>query len=79
MKPRATERRFTMRTALLTISLFLSVNNSLEKDQGKNATLSIRLHNRDIQKEVELEHGTIFPQPVPLVLAADTLLKQLSF
>lgn len=79
MKPRAAERRFTMRTALLTTSLFLSVNNSLEKDQGKNTTLIIRLQNRDIEKEVELEHGTIFPQPVPLVLAADALLKQLSF
>lgn len=78
MKSRAAEHRFT-KTLLLTISSLLSVNNSLEKDQGKNTTLSIRLHNRDIQKEVELEHGTIFPQPVLLVLAADTPLKQLSF
>lgn len=75
MKPRAAGCRFTMTTLLLTITLFLSLNNFLEEDQGKNTTLSIRLHKRDIQKEAELEHSTIFPQPVLLALVADTLLK----
>lgn len=79
MKPRVAEHRFTTTTSLLTVSSFLPVNNFLEKDQGKNTTLSTRLHNRHIQEKVELEHGTISPWLVLLVLAADTSLKQLSF